>query len=129
MDDLPRLSNRRINAFNRLSCDLAALNYVLRQAKPTGALGPSTIRACNHMISNANRLFRREPDLPYIRLAIEDEPFTLADLAVVINRITSANMRFEERYHHYTEAGMTELVKQSLKTHPVDSDGFPSKHL
>lgn len=129
MEDLPRLSNRRINAFNRLSSDLAALNYVLRKAKPTGALGPSTIRACNLMISNANRLFRREPDLPYIRLAIEDEPFTLADLAIVINRITSASMRFEARYHHYTEEGVAEAVKKSLKTHPIDADGFPSKHL
>lgn len=126
--NLPRLSNRRINVFNALSSDLAAFNYVLRQTKITGGLGPSTIRACNRMITNANRLFRREPDLPYIRLCIEDEPFTFGDMAIVVNRLNSLCIRFEERYHHYTEAGQNEAVKQSLTTHPLEPGAFLARN-
>jgi len=117
----PILSPRRIVGYNRLSSDMAALTYVLRTAKPGSALGPSTIRACNAMIWAANRLYRREVGLPELRLAREDEPFTLTDLAIVIARLSAAGLTFEARYADYTKA---------IPPAPsLDADGLPSKHL
>lgn len=124
---LPVLSQRRIVNYNRLQSDLMAMVYVLRFQKPSGSLGLPTIRACNRMIDIARRLYGRERGMPRFRLLVEDEPFTMADLAILVTRLTAAGNTFEERYSHYQEEN---LRKQAAASRPVlDADGFPSKHL
>ncbi|KKB80130.1 hypothetical protein VW35_06755 [Devosia soli] len=127
MSGRPILSDRRIVNYNRLQSDVTAMSYVIRFNKPGGALGLSTIRACNRMITLANRLYAREHGLPRFRLLVEDETFTMADLAILVTRLTAAGLTFEERYARYTADGLRSA--QRVYAPALDADGFPSKHL
>lgn len=128
MPETTRLSDRRIVNYNRLQSDVAAMNYVIRFAKPSGALGLATIRACNRMISVANRLYKREHGMPQFRLLIEDEPLYLADLQILVTRLTAAGNTFEARYAHYKAEALRKAAEERERLLKLDADGFPSKH-
>ena len=101
---LPQLGNRCIASYNRLNRDLAAFNYVLRVAKPSGACNAHTLFTLNGLFIRANRLFRRHADLPrFIHVSL-DSPMSQADLAIQVAQLTSACLAFEERYAHLTVA-------------------------
>lgn len=102
----PKLGPRAITAYNRFSKDLAALNYVLRVAKPSGMVGDLSLRSLNRIIHTANRLFRRAPDIPHFVWLDLERPLTVADFAILVTRLTAAALAFEERYAHLTEAGL-----------------------
>lgn len=123
----PLLSERRIVNYNRLQSDVMAMVYVLCVQKVSGPLGLQTIRACNRMIDIAKRLYGREHGMPRFRLLIEDEPFTLADLAILIARLTAAGNTFEARYNHYKEENLHRRAAAAAPA--LDADGIPSKHL
>ena len=115
----PQLSHRAITAYNRLSRDLAALNYVLRVAKPTGMVGDLTLRNFNHILHAANRLFCREAGMPrFVRIDL-DRPLTVADFAILVTRLSAAAVTFEERYAHLTVPPADSAV---------GADGLPSPH-
>lgn len=102
---LPELGDHSIHSYNLLNRDLAAFNYVLRVAKPSGACHAHTLFTLNGLFNRANRLFRRHTDLPrFIHVDI-DSPMSQADLAILVAQLTSACLAFEERYAHLTEAG------------------------
>ena len=128
MSAKPFLSQRRIVAYNRLHSDVVAMTYVLRFNKPGGPLGVHTVRACHNVIRAANRLYRREADIPGFRQVFEDEPMTMADLSILLTRLTAAGLTFEERYAHYTKEGLLKSPKHILSP-ALDADGFPSKHV
>ena len=115
-----RLGHRAITAYNRLSRDLAALNYVLRIAKPTGTVGEFTLRNLNQAIRTANRLFCREAELP--RFAVLDPimPLSVADFAILVARLSAAALAFEARYARLT-------VEAPQPCHAAD--GLPSPHI
>ncbi|KQX42813.1 hypothetical protein ASD04_02295 [Devosia sp. Root436] len=117
----PKLSRRAIIAYNRFSKDLAALNYVLRKAKPTGMVGDLTLRQFNAICHAANRLFAREPAMPRFLWIDLERPLTVADFAILVSRLTAASLAFEERYEYLTRA--------PAPAPALDSDGFPSKHV
>lgn len=94
----PKLGRRAIIAYNRLSRDVAALNYVLRVAKPVGMVGDLTLRQFNSITHAANRLFCRELALPRFHLIDLDRPLTIADFAILVARLTVASQAFEGRY-------------------------------
>lgn len=98
----PKLGRRAIIAYNRLSRDVAALNYVLRLAKPSGLVGDLTLRQFNGITHTANRLFCRELALPRFYMIDLERPLTAADFAILVTRLTLACMTFEERYSHLT---------------------------
>ena len=98
----PQLGRRAIIAYNRLSRDLAALNYVLRVNKPTGMVGDLTLRQFNSITHEANRLFCRELALPRFHMIDAERPLTVADFAILVTRLTMAAQAFEERYKHLT---------------------------
>ena len=102
---LPHLGNRSIDSYNRLSRDLAAFNYVLRVAKPSGACHSHTLFTLNGLFIRANRLFRRHPDLPRFTNVDIGGPMSQADLAILVAQLTSACIAFQERYAHLTAAG------------------------
>ena len=129
MTSTPILSPRRIVNYNRLQSDVAAMTYVVRFSKPGGPLGMQTIRTCNRMIRIANGLYRREAGMPFFRLLIEDEPFTLADLQLLVTRLFAAGMTFEARYAHYQEEALKKAAEEQARKPTLDADGFPSKHL
>ena len=120
MSHPPELGQRAILRYNRLSYDLAAFEYVLRKARPSGTVGPPTLRKLNHMLRTANRLFARHPDLPRFELLDPAAPLTMADLTVILSRLTIGALHFEERYRHL----------QSLPPKPssYDAEGLPSPH-
>ena len=102
---LPNLGHRSIDSYNLLNRDLAAFNYVLRVAKPSGTCHAHTLFTLNGLFNRANRLFRRHADLPrFIQVSI-DSPMSQADLAVLVAQLTSACLAFEERFEHLTAAG------------------------
>ena len=129
MTSTPVLSPRRIVNYNRLQSDVAAMTYVVRFSKPGGPLSMQTIRTCNRMIRIANGLYRREAGMPFFRLLIEDEPFTLADLQLLVTRLFAAGMTFEARYAHYQEEALKKAAEEQARKVTLDADGFPSKHL
>ncbi len=102
---LPELGDRSIASYNRLNRDLAAFNYVLRVAKPSGACHAHTLFTLNGLFNRANRLFRRHPDLPRFITVDIDGTMSQADLAILVAQLTSACLGFEERYAHLTKAG------------------------
>ena len=116
---LPKLSPRAIIAYNRLSREVAALNYLTRSPKPVGALGEEGRRALNRALRMANRLFRREKSLPSLALIDPQDPLTQADIVLLVARLTTASQAFEERYAHLSEHGIQEAL---------DDCGLPSKH-
>jgi hypothetical protein len=128
MSARPFLSQRSIVAYNRLQSDVMAMTHVLRFNKPGGTLGVNTIRTCHHMIRAANRLYRREAGIPSFRQVFDDEPMTMADLSILVTRLTAAGLTFEERYAHYTGEGLLKSPSRVLAP-ALDADGFPSKHL
>lgn len=99
----PTLGRRTIYAYNRLSRDLAALNYVLRKARPTGMVGDLTMRQIKGICHTANRLFAREPSMPRFFIMDVGRPLTVADFAILVSRLTAASFAFEERYQHLIE--------------------------
>lgn len=102
---LPELSPASIRSYNQLMRDMAAFNYVLRIAKPSGAYTTQTLATLNGLFHRANRLFRRHRDLPYFFSLSIDEPMSHADVAIIVTRLTAACLAFEERYEHLTEEG------------------------
>ena len=105
MTTQPHLSQRAIVAYNRLSKDVAALNYV-RHVKPGGPIGASTVALCNRLGTLANRLFGQEPGLPRFFRIDPLTPMTTSDLVLFTARLTAASLAFEERYAHLTETGI-----------------------
>jgi hypothetical protein len=102
---LPHLGDRGIASYNRLNRDLAAFNYVLRVAKPSGACHAHTLFTLNGLFNRANRLFHRHADLPQFILVSPDATMSQADLAILVAQLTAACLAFEERYQHLTEDG------------------------
>ena len=96
----PQLSPRAIAAYNRFARELAALNYTLRHARPSGTVSQNTLFNLNGVIGLANRLFRRHPDLPRFMRVDIDAPMNQADLTIFVARLTAASIHFEERYDH-----------------------------
>jgi len=103
----PKLGQRAIVAYNRLSRDVAALNYVLRIAKPKDTAGERTLRDLNMALRTANRLFAREASQPSFKLLDPIVPLSNADFLILVTRLTAATQAFEERYAHLT--GETDL--------------------
>ena len=126
--DRPFLSQRRVLAYNRLQSDVMAMTYVVRFQKPTGPLGEQTRRACDGMIWRAHRLYIREPGKPNFTRLLPGDPFTMADLAILVPRLSAAGLMFEERYAHYKAEHLAKTPKR-LFAPALDTDGFPSKHL
>lgn len=115
-----RLGHRAITAYNRLSRELAALNYVLRVAKPAGIVSEFTLRGLNRAIRTANRLFCREAELPSFAMLDPITPMTVADFTILVARLTAAALAFEERY-----ARLTVEAPQPYQA----ADGLPSPHI
>ena len=105
MPDRPGLGPRAINAYNRLSREVAALNYITRVAKPHGPLGEITLRNLNRALHSANRLFRRLPGGPRFAMFDPRDQISMADFVIIVARLTAAAIAFEERYAHLTEEG------------------------
>ena len=106
MSSQPQLGPRTIVAYNRLARDLAAFNYVVRIAKPSGMLGEAAKRSLNTMLRLANRIYKREAGMPRFALFDPADPLTPADVALLVARLTAAGIAFEERYAHLTETGI-----------------------
>jgi hypothetical protein len=83
MSTKPHLSQRAIVAYNRLSREVAALNYLVRIAKPSGTLGETGRICLDRALRIANRLYRREPGMPFFGRIDTREPLTQADLALM----------------------------------------------
>ncbi len=98
----PALGPRDIDDYNRLARDLAAFNFVLRKTKPGGTVRGETLMALNGLINIANRLFRRHTDLPRFVPVDVGIPMAMADLSVIIARLTLAALLYQERYRHLT---------------------------
>ena len=102
---LPALGKAGIDSYNQLNQELAAFNYVLRFAKPSGPCNAHTLFTLNGLFNRANRLFRHHADLPLFIQVSLDAPMSQADLAISVARLTAACLAFEERYDHLTEDG------------------------
>lgn len=100
MSDLPQLGPRAINAYNRLSKELAAFNYVLLRTKASGPVSGTTLFILNGLIFSARRLFRRHADMPLFFPIDTTTTMTLTDLSIYVHRLNSACLHFEERYAH-----------------------------
>ncbi|SMQ71000.1 hypothetical protein SAMN06295905_1924 [Devosia lucknowensis] len=100
MTDLPHLGPKAIDAYNRFAKELAAFNYALRFAKPSGPVDSHTLFTLNGLIMVARRLFRRHPDLPRFFPVDTQGPMTQADLVITVARLTAASLHFEDRYAH-----------------------------
>ena len=98
----PHPGRRTIVTYNRLARDLAALNYVLRTAKPPGMVGDLTLRQFNSIRHDANRAFCRELSMPRFHKIDLTRPMTVADFAILVTRLTLAARMFEQRYAHLT---------------------------
>jgi hypothetical protein len=105
MSTKPHLSPRAIAAYNRLSREVAALNYLTRIAKPASMLGEDGRTSLNRALRIANRLYRRQTSFPSFGLIDPMAPLTHADLVLLVARLTLAGLAFEERYAHLTEEG------------------------
>ena len=103
---LPQLGHRAIHAHSRLAREVAALNYLLRVAKPSGTLGENGRRSLNDVMRLANKLYRHEPGLPHFRLIDPINPLTNADIALMVTRLIAACQAFEERYAHLTNGAI-----------------------
>lgn len=99
----PTLSPSAIDAYNRLSKELAAFNYTLRIKRVSGPVDYQTLFVLNGLILIARRLFRRHPDLPRFFPIDHNASMTQADLAIYVARLTSACLTFEARYAHLKE--------------------------
>ena len=106
MTTLPHLSQRSIIAYNRFARDVAALNYLVRAAKPSGTLSEQGRATVASILRTANRLSRRETGIPFFACIDPHEPLTIADLVLVAARLTMACIAFEEKYAHLSEEGM-----------------------
>lgn len=106
----PHPGRRALIAYNRLSRDMAAVNYVVRVAKPSGMVGDLTMRQFNSICHAANRLFCRELSMPRFHTIDLDRPVTVADFTILVARLTAAILAFEERYHHLTEPPVEDVV-------------------
>ena len=107
----PHLSPRAIAAYNRLAREVAALNYLTRIAKPAGLLGEDGRTSLNRALRIANRLYRRETSLPSFGLIDPQAPLTTADLVLLVARLTTAGLAFEERYAHLSEDGRSKAQR------------------
>lgn len=114
-----RLGHRAMTAYNRLSRELAALNYVLRIVKPTGMVGASTLQSLNHALLTADRLFCREAELPRFGRLDPAKPLTMADFTILVTRLTAAALAFEERYAQLRAAPNPDYARE----------GLPSPHI
>ena len=101
----PNLGPKAIDAYNRFSKELAALNYTLRNTKLAGPIDQQTLLALNGLIAIAQRLFRRHPDLPRFSPVDLAKPMSQADFSVLVARLTSAGLHFGERYAHLKRRG------------------------
>ncbi|QQR35158.1 hypothetical protein JI749_12340 [Devosia oryziradicis] len=90
------LSTRTIRAYRRLAKPLAALMKVTR-SKAAGPVGPATVARCNAVIAAANAIFSRERDFGRLP-SLPAQPLSALDLALVVDELTIAALRFEERY-------------------------------
>ena len=100
MTDLPHLGPKAINAYNRFARELAAFNFALRHARPSGPVDSQTLFTLNGLLAVARRLFRRHADLPRFFLVDTQGPMTQADLVITVARLTAASLHFEDRYDH-----------------------------
>lgn len=91
------LPARTISAYRRLAKPLAALMKAAH-GKPGGPVGMATIARCNRVIAMANRVFSREADIGYIAPLPPGETLTMLDLTVLIDELSVAALRFEERH-------------------------------
>lgn len=91
------LPARTISAYRRLAKPLAALMKVTR-GKVGGPVGAATIARCNRIIAVANRVFSRDAEIGHITPLPPDVPLTLLDLTVLVDELTVAALRFEERH-------------------------------
>ena len=103
----PNLSPRAIAAYNRLSKEVAALNYLTRVAKPAGLVGDEGRLCLSRALRLANRLYRREAAMLSLGAIDPTAPLTNADLVLLVARLTAAGLAFEERYAHLQEGGGT----------------------
>ena len=91
------LPPRIIHRYRRLARPLAALMKLTR-GKPGGPLGAATIATCNRIISDANIVFSREPDIASLPLLAADVPLTLADLTLLTDELMVVALRFEDAH-------------------------------
>ncbi|UJW86212.1 hypothetical protein [Devosia sp. SL43] len=91
------LGPRTIRAYRRFAKPLAALMKVTR-GKAAGPVGATTVARCNALIVAANRLFAREPDIGRLPPLPAHATLSAIDLALVVDELTIATLRFEERY-------------------------------
>lgn len=115
MSSLPTLGPRAIRSYNRLAKDIAAFNYVLRIAKPSGPVGRETIATLNGLALMANRLFRHHSDLPRFAGVALDHTMSQADLAIAVARLNAACVHFEERYAHLTAEGVAASARRQAR--------------
>ena len=113
MSTKPHLSQRSITAYNRLCREVVALNYLVRIAKPAGTLGEVGRSMLGGALRTANRLYRREAGLPGFGRISPTEVLTVSDVALIVARLTTAGITFEERYAHLTEEGAEEAERQA----------------
>ncbi|MHA6690021.1 hypothetical protein [Devosia sp. A449] len=129
MSKRPRsLSGKSITAYNRLSVDLAALNYVLRINKPSGVISEASVQTLNAAIDAANRLFCREPALPRFVALDPQVKFTAADFAILVTRLSGAAVTFEGRYLHLTKPNTSADTSAGTNARRLGPDGLPSPH-
>jgi len=88
---------RTIQAYRRLAKPLSALMKASR-GRPTGPVGAATLASCNRVIAAANAVFSREADIGRVPLLPGNQPLTMVDLAVVVDELMVAAMRFEESH-------------------------------
>ena len=117
---LPQLGTRAIASYNQLNRDVAAFNYVLRVAKPSGACNAHTLFTLNGLFNRANRLFRRHADLPHFVQVSLVTTMSQADLAILVAQLTAACLAFEERYAHLTEAGRKQAKALRMLDTPTE---------
>jgi hypothetical protein len=92
-----QLSTRTIRAYRRLAKPLAALMKATR-GKAAGPAGPATVARCNAVIAAANAVFSRERDFGRLPSLPAQAPLSAIDLALVVDELAIAALRFEERY-------------------------------
>lgn len=108
----PHLSQRAITAYNRLGREVAALNYLVRVTRPACVLGEEGRLTLNQTLRLANRLYRREAAMPGFAAIDPTAALTSADLVLLVARLTSAGIAFEERYAHLMQDYAAEVELQ-----------------
>jgi hypothetical protein len=106
MPSQPPLGPRAVRAYNRLVQDIAAFNYIVRVAKPSGTIGETMRRGLMASLRSANRLFKREPSRPHFMLFDPSVPMSLFNFSLYVARLSSACLALEERHGDQTAPGI-----------------------